>query len=393
MSPPQVVVAGAGIGGLSAALALARCGYAVTVLERALVLEEAGAGVQLAANATRCLAALGVLERAREVAVNPRAFRVMDGRRGVALAEAEMADAVAARFGGPFLVIHRADLQQVLLEAVRREPLIRLLLGRTIEGFEEEPGVVAVDASGSGRLETHSGLALIGADGVRSVVRRQLQPRALPVYQQRAAWRATVPVEALPPDLADPVTRLWLGPGAHLVSYPVRAGREVNLVAVTPDKRGVHGWGLDADPAELLRHYAGWSAQARALLAAPAHWLRWALYDLEPMESWGTGRVTLLGDAAHAMLPFLAQGAAQAIEDSAVLAAELAGRADDIPAALRRYEARRMDRTARVQTAARGMARIYHLAGPARLARDLVMRARSGEAMLERYRWIYEWQP
>ena len=387
----RILIAGAGIGGLSAALALSKAGYAVAIIERAIQLEEAGAGVQLAANATRCLDALGVLERVRTQAVTPEAFRVMDGRRGTVITQAPMGREAAARFGGEFLVIHRADLQAVLLAAAQQDPNITLRLGHVVEGFAENADGVTLRTAHLEGEALFEGAALVGADGMRSAIRQQMHPEATPVFRQRAAWRATVPVTALPAHLTDPTTRLWLGPGAHLVTYPVRGGAAVNLVAVTPDTRAVHGWGLDAAPADLLSHYRGWSADARTLLGAPQHWLRWALFDLDPMPAWGEGRVTLLGDAAHAMPPFLAQGAAQAIEDAVVLAQCLKG-ASDIPAALRRYEALRIPRTAKVQKSARGMDRIYHLAGPARMARDLVMRARAGDAVLERYRWIYGWQ-
>jgi salicylate hydroxylase len=387
----NIVVAGAGIGGLTAALALAKAGFRVTVLERAGAIEEVGAGVQLAANATRCLKALGVYERVRADAVIPTGFAVMDGRRGSVLTSAPMGAAAETRFGGPFLVIHRADLQSALAAAAREVPAIDIRLGRTVDGFSALASGIAVQAEWGEESESIHARALIGADGLRSAVRGVLHPTVRPSFRHRAAWRATLPAAALPARLADPVTRLWLGPGAHLVSYPVKAGTAINLVAVTPDERQVHGWGLAAAPSELLAHYAGWSADALTLLRAPESWLRWALFDLDPLPAWGAGPVTLLGDAAHAMPPFLAQGAAQAIEDAVVLANCLKG-AGDIPAALRRYEALRRPRTARVQTAARGMDRIYHLSGPARLARDLVMRARSGDAVLERYRWIYEWQ-
>ena len=387
----NIVIAGAGIGGLSAALALSQAGYQVTLVERAIQLEEAGAGVQLAANATRCLASIGVLERVRAQAVCPRAFRVVDGRRGTAITQAPMGEAAKARFGGEFLVIHRADLQSALLATVQDDPNIELRLGHTVEGFAQSEGGVTLRTAHLEGEALITGDALIGADGLRSTIRQQLHPEAKPVFRHRAAWRATVPAGIVPEHLTDPVTRLWLGPGAHLVTYPVRGGAAVNLVAITPDERAVHGWGLDAAPHDLLRHYRGWSADAMSLLEAPKHWLRWALFDIDPMPLWGEGRVTLLGDAAHAMPPFLAQGAAQAIEDAVVLAQCLKG-ADDIPAALRRYESLRIPRTAKVQIAARGMDRIYHLKGPARMARDLVMRARAGNAVLERYRWIYGWR-
>ncbi|MBS9476112.1 FAD-dependent monooxygenase [Ancylobacter radicis] len=392
MAPRSIVVAGAGIGGLTAALALAKAGFRVTVLERAGAIEEVGAGVQLAANATRCLQSLGVYERVRARAVVPTGFAVIDGRSGRTLTSAPMGAAAEARFDGPFLVIHRADLQQALAEAAREHPAIEIRLGRRIDGFTALPNGIAVQAEHGDDSESVHACALVGADGLRSSVRGRLHPGVAPSFRHRAAWRATIPAAALPARLSDPVTRLWLGPGAHLVSYPVKAGAAINLVAITPDERQTHGWGVPAAPQELLAHYRGWCDDAHTLLTAPPGWLRWALFDLDPLAVWGAGPVTLLGDAAHAMCPFLAQGAAQAIEDAVVLAACLKT-GTDIPASLRRYEALRRPRTARVQSAARGMDRIYHLSGPARIARDLVMRARSGKAVLERYRWIYGWRP
>ncbi|QIB35591.1 FAD-dependent monooxygenase [Ancylobacter pratisalsi] len=395
MTRRPIAIAGAGIGGLTAAIALARAGFEVEILERAHALEEAGAGVQLAANATRCLASLGLYERVAANAVTPTGFAVMDGRRGAAIAQAPMGAQAEARFGGPFIVIHRADLQAALLGAAREIAGITLHLDRAVEGFEAAADGVSVHSHDGRTLQAQ---ALIGADGLRSRVRQHLRPGARPVFRHRAAWRATVPAHALPAALATPVTRLWLGPGAHLVSYPVKSGTAINLVAVTPDERPVHGWSLEGAPDELLAHYRDWSPDARALLGAPERWLRWALFDLDPMPAWGqstepgagTGPVTLLGDAAHAMPPFLAQGAAQAIEDAVVLARCLKD-APDASAALARYEGLRLSRTAAVQRAARSMDRIYHLSGPARMARDLVMRARAGSALLERYRWIYGW--
>ncbi|MBS7540755.1 FAD-dependent monooxygenase [Ancylobacter lacus] len=389
----RIAIAGAGIGGLAAALGAARAGWHVTVLERALKLEEAGAGVQLAVNATRCLAALGVLDLLRDSAVHPRAFRILDGLGGRLLAEARTDRDAEAHYGGPFLVIHRADLQSALLAAVHAERRIELRLGRTVEDFAESDRGVTVLASHDGRTEQIEAEALVGADGLRSTLRARLFPQSDPVFRNRAAWRATLPVGAVPERLRDPAVRLFLGPRAHVVAYPVKAGQALNLVVATPESRASHGWGIGASPEELTSLFRGWSAEARALIGAPEHWLRWALCDIEPLRSWGSGRVTLLGDAAHAMLPFLAQGAAQAIEDATVLGLFLERAGRDVPAALRAYERARQPRTRQVQKAALGMDRIYHLAGPARLARDMVIRARGGAGLYRRYGWIYGWRP
>lgn len=392
MSDTDILVAGAGVGGLSAALALAQVGFSVTILERAKALEEAGAGVQLAANATACLDRLGVLESVAARAVRPDFMRVIDARQGRLLAETAMGAAAEKRFGSPFLVIHRADLQAALADAAHRNPRITLRLDHEIEGFADDGSRVTVNARHIDAVRAFSARALIGADGVRSAVRGQLFPQVQPSFRHRAAWRATAPSSRLPAHLTDKATRLWLGPGAHLVTYPVRSGEAVNLVAITPDERMAHGWSHEGKEGEMAAHYAGWCDDVQALLKAPDRWLRWALADLDPLKHWGAGRVSLLGDAAHAMVPFLAQGAAQAIEDAVVLAKCLT-ETTDMATGLRRYEALRRPRAARIQTAARGMDHIYHLSGPLAYGRDLVIRAQGGRSVLERYSWIYEWRP
>ncbi|MEZ0214846.1 MAG: FAD-dependent monooxygenase [Xanthobacteraceae bacterium] len=395
MAPPRtLLIAGAGIGGLAAALAAARAGFRVVLLERAARLEAVGAGVQLAANATRCLKVLGALDHLARSAVRPDAFHILDGTGGRALAQTPLGAAAERRFGAPFLVAHRSDLQIALLTAAHATGGIALKLGRTVEDFTADEDGVTVLASHNGAVEEYRAAALIGADGIRSLVRDRLAlAPAPPVFRERAAWRAMVPMELMPQALAGPTVRLWLGPDAHLVSYPVRAGSAVNLVAVTQDGRAFHGWGSGAAPEEIGARFNRWCPDVRSLIGLPERWIRWALFDIDPLKRWGRGRVTLLGDAAHAMLPFLAQGAAQALEDATVLGTVLAAAGEDLEPALRLYEARRMARTAKVQRAARGADTVYHLSGAGRLARNTVLRARSGEAAMERYGWIYRWAP
>jgi salicylate hydroxylase len=253
---------------------------------------------------------------------------------------------------------------------------------------------VAASASGNVArimVEEH-GIALIGADGVWSAMRKSLGHAATPRFRRRTAWRATVPADHVDAPWRAPVTNLWLGPGAHLVHYPVRAGREVNLVAIIDDRTELRGWSEPGSRDELSARFARWALSAKALLAAAQSWQRWSLYDMAPLPYWGADHATLLGDAAHPMLPFLAQGGAMAIEDAVVLADELEAAPDDPARALRNYERRRMPRTASVVREAARTGRINHLWGPFALARNLVMKA-SGEKLRARYDWLYDWRP
>ena len=239
-------------------------------------------------------------------------------------------------------------------------------------------------------------MGFVGADGLWSAARACLGERSRPQSARRTAWRALVPAEAVPAEFREPVVNLWIGPEAHLVHYPVRAGEAINIVAIAADAWEGIGWSTRSDRDELLMRFSekDWAHPVRALLAKPDQWLKWALYDRPPLYRWGRGAATLLGDAAHPMLPFLAQGAAMAIEDAAVLADALVHVTGGTAAAMRHYENQRRRRTARVQAAARTNGRMYHLSGPAALIRDLAMRTiLGGELMLRRYDWIYDWRP
>ncbi len=388
-----VIVAGAGIGGLAAALALAQRGFEVTLIEAAHRLEEVGAGLQLSPNAARVLVALGIEARLKPHVVVPEHLAVRNARSGRMLAQAVLGASVARRYGAPYWVIHRGDLQTALCEAVAATPGIALQLGTRVEGFAAKDGGVAVSTSpGSQPREAH---ALIAADGLWSTLRQRLGHRAAPRSAGHTAWRTLIPVDAAPKSFALPAVNLWLGHDAHLVHYPVKAGRMINVVAIVCDDWREPGWTTPGATRELLDRFpaAHWHASARDLLAAATHWQKWALFDCEPLGAWGNGPATLLGDAAHPMLPYLAQGAAMAIEDAAVLAACLGRSPDDAPSALRAYEAMRLPRTARVQRSARRNGSVYHMSGAAAAVRSLALMAMGGDRLISRYDWLYQWTP
>jgi salicylate hydroxylase len=398
-----VIIAGAGIGGLSAALAIARTGFRVSVFEQAKELEDIGAGIQLSPNATRVLLALGLGERLKSHVVAPTEIRIQTGA-GKILASIPLGEFAARRYGAPFWVIHRGDLQSALADAARANPDIRFTLNTAVEKFTPDAEGVVVHAMRNAldfaahdgmTFDTH-GVALIGADGLNSIVRYDLAPKREPRYSNRTAWRATVPAIDVAEEFRRTNIHLWLGRNAHLVHYPVKGGAAINIVAITKERRRYRNWASDqGTPDEVLPHFArdAWSKDVLALLAVPELWLRWPLFDRPPSAHWGRGPVTLLGDAAHPMLPFLAQGAAMAIEDAAVLADCLSKTPGEPEQALRLYEDERRTRTARAQRTARRNGRVYHLAGPAAFARDLVLRNMGGEKLLTRFDWLYDWRP
>jgi salicylate hydroxylase len=393
-----VFVAGAGIGGLTASLALAAKGFRVVILEKTERLEEVGAGLQLSPNASHVLIGLGLQPRLAARAVIPDAISLISARGGRELARMPLGEAASVTAGAPYWVVHRADLQAALAAQVNDNPDIDLRLGCQFEDVvTHAKGLTVVQRSGMTRQQEVA-LALVGADGIWSTVRQHLFPDVQPQFSGLIAWRGTLETTQLPREYASRRVQLWMGPNAHLVAYPISGARQINVVAVVPGRWNSPGWSAPGDGNELKNVYAAptWPGPARMMIGAVDGWRKFALYTVPDGGEWTKGAIALLGDAAHAMLPFAAQGAGMAIEDAAVLAKCLAEgqveNATGVAAALKRYARMRGPRVAAVQRAARHQGKIYHLGGPAALARDLAIRAMGARRMLTRQDWIYDWR-
>jgi salicylate hydroxylase len=386
--PRRAIIAGAGIGGLATAAALSQAGFNVTLYERSSALEEFGAGLQLTPNATRILARLGLLDRVRPFASKPDAVEALRGSDDAKLIRLPLNNA-ESRWGAPYLVIHRADLQRALAEAVRGQA--DLSLGTTVVGFASEGDRIAVDLRRGAAVASDDADLLIGADGLRSHVRDRLGLGASDevLFTGRVAYRAIVDAD---PGWTRSAIVLRFGPDAHLVQYALRSGSIINLVATIRS-----AWRADgadhqrdgaADETYLNRAFAAWSKMTRTLIGSPTQWLAWPIYRRPPIATFSLGRVALVGDAAHPMVPFLAQGAAQAIEDAGALG-RIFAEVHDIPTALAIYSDDRVPRAARVQREALRQGHIYHLSGPLALARDVTMRMLGPRCLSERYNWLY----
>ncbi|MGM4963716.1 FAD-dependent monooxygenase [Tardiphaga sp. 1201_B9_N1_1] len=385
-APRTIVIAGAGIGGLTAALALAARGFRVLICEKTRRLEEAGAGLQLSPNATRILIGLGLQPRLAPHVTTPASVSIMTARSGGEVIRLPLG---SASDDAPYWLVHRADLQSALLGAVTAHPDIELRLGCPVDNLRATPAGIIVNGEWA--------LALIGADGAWSFVRRQLFPETQPHFSGLIAWRGTLETSRLKSDLVPHGVQLWMGPKAHLVVYPVSSGERINMVAIVPGAAMQPGGSDTGDASEIRQHFAAsrWPANARAMIESVDNWRRWPLFTMPDGGMWHEGSVALLGDAAHAMLPFAAQGAGMAIEDAAVLAECLAAAGHDAAAiapALARYAALRQPRVGLIQRTARQSGQIYHLRGPMALARDLAMRALGAERLQARQDWIYNWK-
>jgi len=387
------MIAGAGIGGLTAAITLARKGFRVVVLEQAPQLEETGAGIQLSPNATRILLDLGLGDALRPHVVVPEEIRIRQARTGDDIVRVQLGEFAENRYGAPYWVAHRSDVQAALAEAARAHPDIDLKLDAVVEDFALHGHGLTVAGRIGGKTFEERGIGLVGADGLWSTTRARLGDPEPPGFAGRTAWRAVVPVSSVGVHFRVPLVNLWLGWKAHLVHYPVKGGALVNIVAIVTDTFTKEGWSEPGSREEILARFSSrfWAEPARTLLAVPEQWVKWALCDRAPVRSWGTGPVTLLGDAAHPMLPFLAQGAAMALEDAIVLG-ECLDPAQHISIGMRRYESLRHRRTARAQRAARKNGRRFHLVGPDAALRNFILRQRGGYSLIRRYDWVYKWR-
>lgn len=383
-----VLVAGGGIGGLAAALALARQGIDVQLFEQAAQIGEIGAGIQLGPNGFSALDALGVGEAARRRAVFVDELVMHDALDASLVARVPTGEAFRQRFGNPYAVIHRVDVHTSLLEGVQASGRVQFFTATRIEQVEQDEHSVSVrDQQG----RCWRGQALIAADGVRSVVRAQYVGDP-PRVTGHVVYRAVVDQAEFPDDLKWNAASLWAGPDCHLVHYPLRGGEQYNVV-VTFHSREREEWGVrEGSREEVQSYFQGIHPRPRQLIDLPKSWKRWATADRNPIEHWRFGRVTLLGDAAHPMTQYMAQGACMAMEDAVTLGQAVRAAQGDWARAFELYERARVARTARVVLGSREMGRIYHAKGVERLVRNELWRDRSPERGYDALEWLYGWR-
>ena len=388
----KVAIAGGGIGGLATALALSRSGQQVDLFEKASVFSEVGAGIQLGPNATRLLQALGLTDALLACACSPERLQVKSAVSSRMLGELTLSSTIAARYGAPYLTLHRADLHGLLLQAVQQTGAV-LHTNSTVQSFQQTPQTIALQTS-HGAQDAD---VLVGADGLWSNTRQQLLNDGFPVRTGHLAYRALVRQTDLPLQLRSQNVTAWLGPGMHAVQYPVRVGAWLNIVVFihggVPDD--FQNWDHSANAADLQAAMQGSCMALQGVIQAVPEWRLWVMHDrpaLQGAHHMAQGRVALLGDAAHPMRPYLAQGAGMAIEDAAELGRALKNvTPQTVPTALQHYAAARWQRNARVQARALRNGQIFHATGPARWARDAAMTL-MGEQLLD-MPWLYGYRP
>ncbi|MFE3865770.1 FAD-dependent monooxygenase [Streptomyces goshikiensis] len=383
----HVIVAGGGIGGLAAALSVARRGRRVIVLERRAEFTELGAGIQLAPNAFHMLDLLGVGDEVRGRAVHVSELRCMDGTTGERVGSMELTGAYRRRFGNPYSVVHRSDLYQPLLDACRRDGLIELRTSSAVVGYRQDTARVTTVTDGG---EEFTAAALIGADGIRSAVRQQVIGDGEPVVSGQTIYRSLLPMDQVPEELRWNAVVLWAGPGWNFVHYPVGGGSLLNLAATRTDGASRPVAGLPAGKAHVMAQFPQLHDSARRLLDLGEEWRSWVLCDREPQAGWTDGRVTLLGDAAHPMLQYATQGAAMALEDAVLVGALLDCGRDAVVQRLEKYNAERRERTARAQWVSRELVpTVFNPTGAAARQRNAMLSSFTQDDFYDKVSWLH----
>jgi 2-polyprenyl-6-methoxyphenol hydroxylase-like FAD-dependent oxidoreductase len=387
MPTHPILIAGGGIAGIASALAFMRSGREARLFEKATAFETVGAGLQLGPNAVRALKYLDAWDSVAPACFAPPRIVIRDGHSGKVLQEIVLGDAFERRFGEPYRVIHRADLLAGLAERAKAQPGIELVTDAEVTGFTDKGGYIELATlAGAQRGE-----ALIGADGIRSLIRHSLGADGSARRHDQILFRALTPLAESAADRLAAIT-LWLCRGGHVVHYPVRTGKALNVVAAIDGRWDGEGWSAPAERQELMTRFTRIHDDLFHMLAISSPWHKWAAADLAPLESWSRNRATLIGDAAHAALPYLAQGAAMALEDAVTLT-RAARRADTIAQAFGAYEGLRKPRTRRVAQASLRLSKVYHASGPVRVARNAILRMTDPKSFLDRMAWIYGYDP
>ncbi|MFJ6937516.1 FAD-dependent monooxygenase [Streptomyces sp. NPDC101132] len=387
----RIIIVGGGIGGLAAALSVSAQGHRVLVLERAPEFAEIGAGIQLAPNGLHALDRLGVGEETRAITVRMDELRFMDGVSGRHVTSLPLTEEYRERFGNPYAVVHRAELHRILLERCLADDRVELRGDCEVTGYGQTPHDATVLLKDGGRLTAD---AVIGADGINSAIRAQLVGDGAPRISGITVYRAVIPMAEVPAELrerahTDRAVAWWAGPHCHLVHYPIAGGRHLNLAA-SKDDGGTEAFaGRPVDGTTVLREFAGLGDTARRLLALGRDWKTWMLVDRDPVDTWTDGRVALLGDAAHPMLHYAAQGACQALEDAIVLGELLDCPAGDFAARFEEYTALRRERTARVQLAARWSTALWHPSGEAAASRNTLLESLTPAELTDHVSWMH----
>ncbi|MFT5217869.1 MAG: 2-polyprenyl-6-methoxyphenol hydroxylase-like FAD-dependent oxidoreductase [Planctomycetota bacterium] len=386
MNPLPVIIAGGGIGGLAAALGLARKGIATIVLERSAELGEIGAGIQIAPNAFHCFDYLGVGDAARATAVYIDSLRLMDAVAGEPIATIALDEPFRKHFGNPYAVLHRADLHRILLDACRASDRIELRTRHAVSGYQQDGRSVSIECNGK---KTIKGLALIAADGLNSTIRQQLVGDGAPRVSGHSTYRSVIPTEQMPQAIRWNSATLWAGPKCHIVHYPLKGGKLFNLVVTYHNDAGEAVAGKPVSREEVSRGFEHIAAQPRQIIEIGKDWKLWVLCDRDPILNWVDGRVALLGDAAHPMLQYFAQGACMAMED-AVCLSHMFEMHDGIEAALDNYMRQRRVRTARVQLDSRLIGEyIYHPEGAVAEVRTRIMSQMTQQQWQQKLDWLY----